>query len=174
MSDGPDQTTGATTVRPLAIEPLTSAGFEPFGTVLPPSDGGAPFGPSDAKLVLDRGTPRFLTMRIPGRGLVVERITRHRRVTQVLASAGGHEWVMAVAPPGRVDDPGAEPVVDDIRAFRIPGDTAIMLATGTWHAGPLFDGAERSFFNLELSDTNVTDHQTCDLVARFGTALQLR
>lgn len=27
-------------------------------------------------------------------------------------------------------------------------------------AGPLFDGAEQSFFNLELEDTNVTDHNT--------------
>ncbi|MEM9566626.1 MAG: ureidoglycolate lyase [Actinomycetota bacterium] len=160
-------------ITTLAIEPLTAERFEPFGTVIPPSDGSAPFGPDDAELRLDQGTPRFLTMRIPGRGLRVERITRHRRVTQVLASAGGHEWVMAVAPPGDVADDGAEPTVAEIRAFRIPGDTAIMLATGTWHAGPLFDGDERSFFNLELSDTNVTDHQTCDLVATHGIALQL-
>ena len=32
---------------------------------------------------------------------------------------------------------------------------------GTWHAGPLFDNAnEMDFYNLELADTNVVDHNT--------------
>lgn len=146
--------------RTLAIEPLTATGFAPFGTVIAPSDDGLPFGPADAQLRLDRGTPRFSTMRLPARGLVVTAITRHRQVTQVLASAGGSDWMLAVAPPGAVDDPGAEPAIGDIRAFRIPGDTAVMLSVGTWHAGPLFEGDEQSFFNLELSDTNVVDHHT--------------
>ncbi len=162
-----------TTNRPLAIEPLTVDGFAPFGSVIEPTDHDAPIALDGPELELGRGTPRFYTMRIPGRGLAVAKITRHRRVTQVLASAGGREWVMAVAPPGRVADDGAEPALDDIRAFRIPGDTAIMLALGTWHAGPLFDGDERSFFNLELTDTNVVDHDTCDLVERYGTSLTL-
>jgi ureidoglycolate lyase len=48
-----------------------------------------------------------------------------------------------------------------------------MLAWGTWHTGPLFEGAEASFFNLEQSDTNVTDHWTCDLAKRYGVALKL-
>lgn len=150
----------ATTARPLIIEPLTADGFAPFGTVIPPTDDGVLFGPADAELAIDQGIPRFYTMRISGRGLMVDRITRHREVTQVLAAAGGHDWLLAVAPPGEVDDPEAEPSIDDIRAFRIPGDTAVMLSVGTWHAGPLFEGHERSFFNLELSDTNVVDHHT--------------
>lgn len=34
---------------------------------------------------------------------------------------------------------------------------------GTWHAGPLFDEhPHMDFYNLELSDTNVTDHNTHD------------
>ncbi len=162
------------TVRELAIQPMSEEAFAPFGTVIAPTEDGVPFGPDDAVLQLGAGTPRFYTMRIPGRGLTVEAITRHRRVTQVLASAGGHPWTLAVAPPGDVDDPTAEPAIEDIRAFLVPGDTAVMLAVGTWHAGPLFDGDDRSFFNLELSDTNVTDHQSCRLLERYGTRLDLR
>jgi hypothetical protein len=34
---------------------------------------------------------------------------------------------------------------------------------GTWHAGPLFaEHPHMDFYNLELSDTNVTDHNTHD------------
>jgi len=160
-------------LRDLPIEELTAEGFAPFGTVIPPMEDGVPFGQHDAQLDLTQGTPRFYTMLIPGRGLVVRQITRHRRVTQSLASAGGHEWWLAVAPPRDLDVDGAEPALEDIRAFRIPGDTAVMLYTGTWHAGPLFEGGERAFFNLELADTNVVDHHTCKLVERYGVALAL-
>ena len=45
---------------------------------------------------------------------------------------------------------------------------------GGERAGPLFEGDEQSFFNLELADTNVVDHHTSDLVARYGGALRLR
>lgn len=153
-------------VRPLAIQSLDVDAFAPFGTVISPQPDGAPSSSGEAVLELSAGVPRFYTMQIPGRGLSVEAITQHRLVTQVLGAAGGHEWVIAVAPPGPL-------VVDDIRAFRIPGVTAIMLSVGTWHAGPLFDGEERSFFNLELNDTNEVDHHTVDFAERDGVSLRL-
>jgi ureidoglycolate lyase len=112
-------------------------------------------------------------MRLPNRGLLISRITRHRQVTQVLGAAGGQPWLLAVAPPPAVDVPDAQPALDEIRAFRIPGDAAVMLFRGTWHAGPLFETPEACFFNLELSDTNITDHWSCDLVKRYGVALKL-
>jgi ureidoglycolate lyase len=124
-------------------------------------------------LYFGEGTPRFYAMRLPNRGLAVSRITRHRGVTQVLASAGGRDWLLAVAPPPVVDSADAEPRLDEVRAFRVPGDTAVMLFRGTWHAGPFFESREASFFNLELSDTNVADHCHCDLVKRYGVALKL-
>lgn len=163
-----------TQVRDLPIEPLTAEAFAPFGTVIAAGEDGAPFGPGDAQLVLSEGTPRFYIMRIPGRGLTIGGITRHRQVTQALASVGGEPWVVAVAPPIAVEDAAAEPALADIRAFRIPGDVAIMLHCGAWHAGPLFpEGELRSFFNLELADTNVVDHQNCILTQTYGTALRL-
>jgi ureidoglycolate hydrolase len=160
--------------REVLIQPLTPEAFAAFGTVIPPTDDGIPLGAGDARLDLSQGTPRFYAMRIPGRGFTVTRITRHCKVTQVLASAGGKCWVMGVAPPLGIDDPSIEPDIEDVRAFAIPGDVAIMLHKGTWHAGPLFaEGTKESFFNLELSDTNKVDHQTCDLSARHGLALKL-
>ena len=158
----------------LPIVDLTPQRFAPYGSVVAPRAGSDPVRAEDAPLDLGGGKPRFYAMRLPPRGLTVTAITRHRRVTQALASVGGHTWFLAVAPPLAVDDPAAEPALDDIRAFRIPGDVAVMLHKGTWHAGPLFEGNEQSFFNLELADTNDTDHHTSDLVARYGCALRLR
>jgi ureidoglycolate lyase len=167
------EATGAN-VLDLPILELTPERFAPYGSVIAPMEDGVPFGPHEAQFDLAGGTPRFYAMRIPARGLTVMRITRHRRVTQALASVGGHAWLVAVAPPLGLDQADAEPALADIRAFRIPGDVAIMLHKGSWHAGPLFEGGEQSFFNLELADTNVVDHHTVDLVARYGCALRLR
>ncbi len=161
-------------VIPLPIQALTSESFAPFGTVMAALEDGIAFGPQDARLELSRGTPRFYTMRLYNHtGMTVRRITRHRQVTQALASVGGQPWVVAVAPPRDVDTAGAEPAIADIQAFRIPGDVAVMLHRGTWHAGPLFTTPEASFFNLELADTNVTDHHSCRLDARYGCVLEL-
>lgn len=161
-------------IRDLPIEPLTTDAFARFGTVIEAGEDGTPFGPADAQLVLGAGTPRFYIMRISGRGLTIGGITRHRRVTQTLASVGVEPWVVAVAPPFAVDDAAAEPALEDIRAFRIPGDVAVMFRRGAWHAGPLFpEGEVRSFFNLELADTNVVDHQNCMLADTYGTVLRL-
>ena len=59
------------------------------------------------------------------------------------------------------------PKLEDIHAFRIPPGTFIKLHRGTWHAGPLWTGADatRTFYNLELSDTNVVDHHTVRLTS---------
>ena len=126
------------------------------------------FGPQDARLDLSGGIPRFYIMRLPRRGLIFRQITRHRRVTQCLASVGGKPWFLAVAPPKDLDDPEAEPRHEDIRGFLVPGNVAVKLHKGTWHAGPFFEDAEMSFFNLELSDTNEVDHHSSYLEKRFG------
>lgn len=161
------------TVRDLPLDTITREAFAPFGTLVEPSEDGEPFGSADAKLDLTGGTPRFYIMRLDYRDRTIKHITRHRGVTQLLASVGGKTWQLAVAPPFNVDDPKAEPDPRDIRAFDIPGNVAVMLYRGTWHAGPYFEEPEVSFFNLELADTNVVDHQTCKLSERFGLAFRL-
>ena len=149
----------------LPLEPISVAGFAPFGQVIVPDEDGAPFGPGDAQLSLAGGTPRFYAMRLPHRGRAFHHITRHGNVTQCLGSMMGEPWMLAVAPP---DPARAAPEPAAIRAFAIPGDCFVMLRVGTWHAGPYFDAPSVAFYNLELADTNVVDHQTCDLAADFA------
>ncbi len=160
-------------VRELEVRAITAESFAPYGTLIEPTEDGTPFGPADARLDLTQGTPRLYVMRIPGRGYVIDRITRHRQVTQALAAVGGLEWVLAVAPPYALENPDAAPTLEDIVAFRVPGDVALMLHKGTWHAGPLFVGPPRGFLNLELADTNEVDHHTCVLTQAYGVRLSL-
>jgi ureidoglycolate lyase len=156
----------------LKPAPINAAGFAPFGQVIAPAEDGNPFGPNDAQLVLTNGTPRLYIMRLHERGLRAERITRHCRVTQCLAAMGGKAWLIAVAPPVAPDDLAAMPDPATIRAFRIPGTLAIKLHRGTWHAGPFFTEPTIDFLNLELSDTNETDHVNCYLARDLGITLR--
>ena len=153
------------TLLPIAID---AASFKPYGQLVEPAADGTPFGPDDAQLVLNGGTPRLYIMRLTARPLQFDRITRHVRVTQCLAALGGKEWLLAVAPPQAPDDPAHMPDPADIRAFRIPGSVAVQLHRGTWHAGPFFEADRVDFLNLELSDTNEVDHVNCHLARDFG------
>ncbi len=154
----------AITLKTLIARPITPEGFAPFGQVIFPSPDGQAFGANDAQLVLDAGTPRFYIMTLTHRGQRFRTITRHRRCTQCLGALGGKDWWLAVAPPG----PAATPDPATIQAFHIPGHCFVNLAVGTWHAGPYFGHDQVHFYNLELSDTNMTDHQTCHLAQTFG------
>jgi ureidoglycolate hydrolase len=168
-----ESTASTLVVREIAARPITRAAFAPFGEVIEEIEDGVRFGVEDAKLDLSRGTPRFYIMRLGPREPLVRRLTRHRQVTQCLAAVGGGAWMIAVAPPGAVEDERDEPALDAIRAFSIPGNVAIKLHRGAWHAGPFFAGSDMSFFNLELADTNEVDHQNSLLDRRFGVALKL-
>jgi ureidoglycolate lyase len=161
-----------TVIRDIPARPITKEAFGPFGELIAPMEDGVPFGEADARLDLTQGTPRLYIMRLPRKGLVFRQITRHRGVTQCLAALGGKSWLLAVAPPKNFDDPKAEPALEDIAGFVIPGSVAVKLHRGTWHAGPFFEDEEINFINLELSDTNEVDHQNSYLAKRFGFALR--
>ncbi len=147
----------------LTAQPITPENFAPFGQAIFSASDDRPFGASDAQLVLDQGTPRFYIMRLTGRGRRFHQITRHRRCTQCLGSLGGQDWLLGVAQPG----PAATPDTAAIQAFHIPGDCFVKLNLGTWHAGPYFDAEVVDFYNLELSDTNIVDHDTCNLRQQY-------
>ena len=166
-------TCGAAAWVDLRVEPITQSEFAPYGTLLLPAEDGKLFGSDDAQLTLSNGLPRFYIMTLPARDMGFRHITRHLAVTQCLASVGGHPWVIAVAPPDEPDNPQAKPDTSKLRAFRIQGDQAIMLSRSTWHIGPFFEENKASFFNLELSDTNQTDHHSCYLDRDFGLQFQL-
>jgi len=157
------------TLHQLSAQPVTAENFAPFGQVIFPSADGTPFGPQDAQLNLDAGIPRFYLMELARKGLRFRTITRHRHCTQCLGALEGKDWVIGVAPPGETDQPDPQ----TIQAFHIPGNSFIKLEVGTWHAGPYFIHPTVSFYNLELSDTNVTDHQTCNLAQAFGLEFEI-
>ncbi len=155
---------------PIIAEPITAEAFLPFGHLIEATEDMVPATAIDYALDLSGGQPRFYIMRLDHRGLDVNGITRHGAVTQVLASVGGGSWMLCVAPA----DPTADrPDPDAIRAFVIPGDVAVLLSRGTWHAGPYFHAEEMRFFNLELIDTNVADHHTVHLGRTFGHSLRI-
>ncbi|MEL6248374.1 MAG: ureidoglycolate lyase [Cyanobacteria bacterium J06648_16] len=162
-------TDSAIEVKALGAIAITPENFAPFGQVIFPSGDGNPFGPDDAQLKLDGGIPRFYIMQLTTRGTEFDRITRHQACTQCLGALEGRDWLMAVAPPGGAPMPDP----NEIRAFHIPGNCFIKLHVGTWHAGPYFEGDPISFYNLELSDTNIVDHDTCNLAQNHGLRFRM-
>ncbi|MGD2180758.1 ureidoglycolate lyase [Lusitaniella coriacea] len=140
----------------LSAQPITRENFQPYGQFITPSTDSKPYGNDDAQLDLSNGTPRFYIMRLQQRGRTFHTITRHQRCTQCLGSLEGKDWLIAVAPPSESNRPDLE----QMKAFRIPGNGFIKLARGTWHAGPYFDHEAVDFYNLELSDTNKIDYFT--------------
>lgn len=172
MNDAaPGQT--APEIRALPAREATPEAIAPYGTLIEPGEDGTPFGAADAVLDLGHGTPRLYIMRLTARPMRVAGITRHAAVTQCLAAMKGEEWFIALAPPGDAGDPAARPDPAAIEAFRIPGDKALALHRGTWHAGPFFAAPAVDFLNLELADTNVTDHHTVRLDHDFGVAFDI-
>lgn len=135
---------------------ITPENFNPYGQVIFPSVDGKLFDAEDAQLNLQNGIPRFYIMRLKKRGRKFHQITRHQQCTQCLGSLEGKDWLMAVAPPGD----RARPNIEEMSAFRIPGNCFLKLEVGTWHAGPYFVHEFVDFYNLELSDTNVVDRFT--------------
>jgi ureidoglycolate hydrolase len=163
--------TGTPAVHMLAVKELTREAFAPYGEVieaLPTGGQGVEsrYDPEtsgrEAHLVLGNGVPRLWIMRLPHVGLGFARIARHRKVTQCLGALGGKEWLVGVAPPGDLSD-DARPRLEEIVAFRIPGDRLVKLHVATWHAGPHFVHDECLFFNLENLDTNRRDFHAVPL-----------
>ncbi|MEO1403810.1 MAG: ureidoglycolate lyase [Cyanobacteria bacterium J06635_1] len=157
------------TIQTLTAKNITPEIFKPFGQVIFPQWDGKPFGPDDAQLELEQGIPRFYIMELQNRGTQFTTITRHLVCTQCLGSLEGKPWLIGVAPPIEAASPNPE----DIQVFQIPGNCFIKLNVGTWHAGPYFEADRISFYNLELSDTNIVDHDTCDLAETYGLTFEI-
>lgn len=157
------------TTQSIAARPISVEAFRPFGQLILPQSDTVAFNVQDAQLDLSGGTPRFYIMSLTQRGRRFHTITRHGGCTQCLGSLEGKAWFLGVAPPSAADQPRWE----DIKVFEIPGDRFVKLEVGTWHAGPYFDADAVNFYNLELSDTNVVDHTTCDLLDTYGVEFEI-
>ncbi len=159
----------AAAVQTVKATPITAQTFQPFGQVIYPQPDSKAFDLQDAQLQLQNGIPRFYIMQLHQRGRQFHHITRHNACTQCLGALEGQTWFLGVAPAG--DFP--QPQLENIQVFQIPGNCFVKLEVGTWHAGPYFDASTVSFYNLELSDTNVVDHTTCDLLQTYDTIFEI-
>ena len=156
-------------IKKISAIPITESNFKPYGQLIIPSPDGKAFDESDAALKLHDGIPRFYLMRLQRRGRTFHKITRHNLCTQCLGSLHGKDWFMAVCPPSAT----AEPDIDRLAAFRISGSCFIKLEIGTWHAGPYFEHQQVDFYNLELSDTNETDHFTYNFLTEKNIEFEI-
>ncbi|GJU60724.1 putative ureidoglycolate hydrolase [Tanacetum coccineum] len=116
-------------------------------------------------------------MHLEDQPLKFSTITHHSNVTQCLGAIGGDVWYLRVAKPSIVDpnveDKGENviqlrcghffvpPAVDGVQVFKISGPEFLKLNRGTWHVGPLFESHAMDFYNLELSNTNVSSSTEC-------------
>jgi ureidoglycolate hydrolase len=157
------------TIKPLKALEITRDIFKPYGQLITPSKDGNLYNETDAQLYLEKGIPRFYIMRLEQRGRQFHRITRHQQCTQCLGALEGKEWFIAVAPPGEENYPD----INKLQAFKIPGNCFIKLEVGTWHAGPYFDHEFVDFYNLELSDTNVVDHDTYSFLEQDNLSFKI-
>lgn len=156
-------------VKQLYASWITPESFQRYGQVIHASIDSKSYDSTDAQLVLQNGIPRFYIMRLHHKGRKFHTITRHVQCTQCLGSLEGKEWLIAVAPPAAA----SQPVLEDIAAFRIPGNCFIKLNQGTWHAGPYFDQEFVNFYNLELSDTNINDHESYNFGQQDNLELEI-
>jgi 2-polyprenyl-6-methoxyphenol hydroxylase-like FAD-dependent oxidoreductase len=150
--------------EPLALQAVTATveNVQQYGQLIGESIDGGMYSPlTDAVLDLSNGTPRLYLMKLTGgRPLEVHQITCHKSVTQCLGALGtDHDFYLVMHPPSQ------NPSIGGLQAFRIPPRHFFKLNAGTWHAGPLWQGpdADRTFYNLELADTNSVDHTTIKL-----------
>ena len=158
-----------TNLKLLSTEWITPEKFKPFGQVIFATADGKSYDDDDAHLSIHLGTPRFYIMRLHYQGLKFHHITRHTQCTQCLGALESKDWFLVVAPPTEEE----KPKIESIKAFQIPGNCFIKLEVGTWHAGPYFNHQTVDFYNLELKDTNITDHFSHNFIKSHNLEFEL-
>jgi len=146
----------------MSMETLTALSldqcdFTRFGTAILPVDDMTPHSSCDAELKFNGDNLRYYVMRLHRRAAVLGSMTRHIQATQCLGSADAQPWWLAVATAKLQSEQLDHSTVQLVKVQ--PGE-AVKLHQGTWHAGPFFLATTALFFNLELSDTNLADHNS--------------
>ena len=134
--------------------------FETFGTAIFPVDDMRPQSEVEPKLIFKGGDTRFYLMSLKRRTPRINSMTQHLRVTQCLGSAEGIPWWIVVASPKILPNTLC---CDQLVIVKVNPGEALKLHLGTWHSGPFFVNESALFFNLELFDTNLNDHNSTKL-----------
>ena len=162
------------TVRRMPVETVTAENFRAFGQVL--TEVGRtrlPINTYGDKLDLyregfesDQPTEWFI-VRGKDRGTGVLFLERHQQLSQTFIPVGGKGFFTVVAAPGAREQDGF-PALDELRAFWVPGDSAIQLHRATWHENPMpkYDGTlllVTSHANLTLAHQQSPDPRLASL-----------
>ncbi len=147
----------------LRAEPISSAGFAPFGQVI-----------GQDQLRIEARDGETLHLDILSKKWQPLRITsfnRHFKATQAQVALNGKPTVIVVG-PGDVDLDRREDL-DHFRAFICDGSTGFNLALRTWHAGsfPLMDSVE--MVNLQGLRPDI-DIEIRDISAELNVAIDLQ
>jgi ureidoglycolate hydrolase len=149
---------------------LNECNFEQFGTAILPVDDMTPHSIGDAELIFNGSNLRYYVMRLRRRPAMLGSMTRHIHATQCLSSADAQPWWLAVASAKLASEQLNHITVQLVNVQ--PGE-AVKLHQGTWHAGPFFLTPTALFFNLELSDTNISDHNSHPLKSKLELNLKM-
>ena len=122
----------------VTVEPLSEAGFAPFGAVVgalaePPAFSAGAMDTWRAPFEVD-GAMQMTICRFKRQAMRFSTLERHLAVTQGFLPLGGSASIMVVAPPTDIADPAAAPDPASVRAFRLDGDKGVVLWRGVWHA----------------------------------------
>jgi ureidoglycolate lyase len=129
----------------VAAEPLRPETFERFGTIISPDTlpsmgagrayGSVMEGFVGPVLETDHAPVEILLSRSRVREYKVDYFERHHGLTQTYVPLNGHTFIWVMAPPDARLENGT-PALDEVRAFVLPGDVAVMMHRGTWHEAP--------------------------------------
>ena len=146
----------------LTIEPMTAESFAPFGRLL-----GSPEEPPDRRVMTPLpfecdGRTTVHTIWQPCTGRTFSQLERHFGVTQTFAQVSGSPSVVCVALATDLDDPGAVPRPEDVRAFLIDPGRPFSFARGTWHSLDRYvlspPGATFVILNVDPNPTQIVDY----------------
>ncbi|MDP6218754.1 MAG: ureidoglycolate lyase [Alphaproteobacteria bacterium] len=159
--------------RTLAIEPLTKAGFAPFGVVIERAG-------AEIRMINEGTTTRYhaLSQVDVGAGggmpilsifagtprpapIAVSMMERHPLGSQAFMPLSDHDWLVVVAPTNADD---SAPDFDGLRCFQARGDQGVSYAPNVWHHPLLvckqqdFLIADRAGPDGELASVNLQEH----------------
>jgi ureidoglycolate lyase len=148
------------TKKIFELTPLTKENFAPFGVILntenrirlPINTYGDKLGLYREDFSSDQPIEWFIA-NFKNRGQSILFMERHQQITQTFIPLGGKEFYLFLAPPNCSEHHGF-PDLDQIKVFKIPGNTAVQLHRATWHENPLV--LEDNTQLLVTSHTNLT------------------
>lgn len=159
----------------VRAEPLTEAAFAPFGQVIEEKERTPDFrgerGTLGWHVDFHGGRPLVALLKTPYQGLAFSKLERHLRLSQTFIPLGGAPAVVAVAAPTALDDPGAIPKPEEVRAFVLDGSKGYALAPGTWHSLDRLPLARPDTRFVMITDRETADDLAAAYAGRGGWRL---